>query len=63
MDGDLYDADMGDDILGGNVQFDYRGRGYDHHSVYGGGYHFSWDEDEDDVWGVHGWDDEADEPW
>lgn len=49
---------MGDDVLGGNAQFDYLGRGYDHHSVYGGGYHFSWNSnpyDDDDVWGVHGW--------
>lgn len=63
--GDLYDADMGDDVYGGNVQFDYLGRRYDHHSVYGYGRHFSWDSDEEDTWGVHGWEhgDEGNVPW
>lgn len=44
LSGDIYDADydaFGFDVEGGNVRF-YPDRV--HHTVYGGGYHVSWDE-------------------
>lgn len=40
--GDLFDDDMGDDVTGGNVRFGDHGA---HHSVYGDGRHFSWDDE------------------
>jgi hypothetical protein len=65
--GDLYDDDFGDDVYGGNVQFDYyRDRpGIDHHTVFGYDRHFSWDTYRDGSYygGQHGWRHDPREPW
>lgn len=54
--GDLYHSDMGD-VKGGSVEFDKGGPGNDHHTVYGDGFHFSWDSDRSgDISDVHGTD-------
>lgn len=43
--GDLFDADMGDDVHGGMADFDPLRT---HHSIYGYDRHFSWDDEPDE---------------
>jgi hypothetical protein len=44
--GDIYDSSMGDDIKGATVELNRDDSGVDHHTVYGDGWHRSWDTDD-----------------